>query len=72
MANHPNRTTGHPSRNPLPLEISKLRVELGMSVEQACALVHTTQRVWQQWERGDRRMHPAFWELFYIKASCSR
>lgn len=31
--------------------------------------VHTTRRVWQQWESGDRRMHPAFWELFRIKSA---
>lgn len=31
-------------------------------------MLHTTVRVWQQWEAGDRRMHPAFWELFMIKA----
>lgn len=31
--------------------------------------VHTTRRVWQQWESGDRGMHPAFWELFRIKAA---
>lgn len=31
--------------------------------------VHTTRRVWQQWESGDRGMHPAFWELFRIKSA---
>ena len=31
--------------------------------------VHTTRRVWQQWEAGDRNMHPAFWELFRIKSA---
>lgn len=34
----------------------------------SATLVHTTCRVWQQWEAGDRRMHPAFWELFRIKS----
>lgn len=24
-------------------------------------------RSWQQWERGERAMHPAFWELVNIK-----
>lgn len=24
-------------------------------------------RSWQQWERGERGMHPAFWELANIK-----
>ena len=31
--------------------------------------VHTKRRVWQQWEAGDRGMHPAFWELFRIKSA---
>lgn len=31
--------------------------------------VHTTRRVWQQWEAGYRGMHPAFWELFRIKSA---
>ena len=30
-------------------------------------LADCTLRGWQQWEAGDRRMHPAFWELFRIK-----
>lgn len=35
-----------------------------------CALaVHTKRRPWQQWETGERRMHPAFWELFKIKVA---
>jgi hypothetical protein len=25
-------------------------------------------RAWQQWESGDRQMHPAFFELFLIKS----
>lgn len=67
MPNHPNRSTNHPSRNPSPEEVTRTRINQGLSVSQACVLVHTTPRTWQQWERGDRRMHPAFWELFSIK-----
>lgn len=29
--------------------------------------VFTSRRAWQQWERGERRMHLAFWELAHIK-----
>jgi hypothetical protein len=33
-----------------------------------CAkMLHTSRRAWQQWEAGDRKMHPAFWELASIK-----
>ena len=50
----------------------RLRSCLGIGITAAqdlCAeQVHTTRRVWQQWEVGARRMHPAFWELFCIKS----
>lgn len=47
--------------------IRAARESAGLSQTAAAALVHTTCRTWQQWEAGDRRMHPAFWELFRIK-----
>ena len=31
------------------------------------AALHTKRRVFQQWETGARRMHPAFWELLQAK-----
>ena len=45
--------------------------EIGITAAQdwCSEQVHTTRRVWQQWESGDRGMHPAFWELFRIKAA---
>lgn len=70
MANHPNRSRGgSPSRNPHPDEIRAAREAAQLSQTAAAALVHTTCRTWQQWEAGDRRMHPGFWELFRIKTS---
>ncbi len=48
----------------------------GMNITAAqdwcAAQVHTSRRAWQQWETGDRRMHPAFWELFAIKSKGDR
>lgn len=55
--------------NPTPEQIKEARRKVGLTQTQAGALVHTTVRTWQQWEAGDRRMHPAFWELFQIKAA---
>ena len=70
MSNHPNRSMGgSPSRNPTPDEVRAAREEFGLSQTTAASLVHTTCRTWQQWEAGDRRMHPAFWELFRLKVS---
>jgi putative transcriptional regulator len=34
---------------------------------EAAALIYCTLRGWQEWECGNRRMHPAFWELFQFK-----
>ena len=45
-----------------------MREAAGLSQTAAGALLHTTCRTWQQWEAGDRRMHPAFWELFLLKS----
>lgn len=63
--------------NPAPSDIIALREKLqgdlniGITAAQdKCAeLLHTSRRAWQQWERGDRKMHPAFWELIKIKTA---
>lgn len=68
MTNQSNRGLKGPPSNPAPDVIKEIRSEIGISQTAAAALVHTTCRTWQQWEAGDRRMHPAFWELFNIKA----
>jgi DNA-binding transcriptional regulator YiaG len=56
------------SPEPEPAAIRATREAAGLSQTAAGALLHTTCRTWQQWEAGDRRMHPAFWELFLLKS----
>jgi DNA-binding transcriptional regulator YiaG len=68
MPNHPNRGPKGPFSNPAPDAVRAARENAGLSQTAAGALVHTTCRTWQQWEAGDRRMHPAFWELFLLKS----
>lgn len=61
--------------SPQPEEVKALRVGVqdaqGMNITEAqdyCAgELWTSRRAWQQWETGDRTMHPAFWELANIK-----
>lgn len=65
--NHPNRRVRTAASTPSAVEIKQTRAQAGLTQTQAAALVHTTCRVWQQYEHDDRRMHPAFWELFCIK-----
>jgi len=64
-----NRGPKGPKSNPEPAEVRAAREAAGLSQTAAGALVHTSCRTWQQWEAGDRRMHPAFWELFRIKSA---
>lgn len=69
MPTHPRRArrpTG--PHYPTAGEVRAARTAAGLTQTAAAALVHTTCRVWQQWEAGDRRMHPAFWDLFHAKA----
>lgn len=68
MPNHPNRSRGgSPSRNPTPEEIRAAREAAGLSQTEAAARIYCTLRGWQEWEAGNRKMHPAFWELFCLK-----
>jgi DNA-binding transcriptional regulator YiaG len=54
--------------NPTPSEIRQARESAGLSTAEASALVHRTQRNWQQWESGARAMDAALWELFSLKS----
>lgn len=69
MPNHPNRGPKGHAANPAPDSVRAAREAAGLTQTEAGAIVHTTCRTWQQWEAGDRRMHPAFWELFRIKSA---
>ncbi|MFA9439423.1 helix-turn-helix domain-containing protein [Uliginosibacterium sp. sgz301328] len=69
MANHPNRGPKGPSANPDPIEVRAAREAAGLTQTQAAELIHGTLRAWQEWEAGNRRMHPGLWELFCIKTS---
>ena len=73
MVNHPNRSKKKgPSATPTPAQIVALRDKAGLTQTQAAAVVFTTLRNWQQWEGGERRMHPAFYELFRMKVNLAR
>lgn len=67
MTNHPNRGKKVQGSNPMPEEVRAARETSSLTQTAAAVLVHTSLRAWQQWEAGDRRMHPAIWELFRIK-----
>ncbi len=64
---HPNRSKSGERRNPLPADILAARLAAGLTQTQAGELVGGTLRSWQNWEAGERSMHPGLWELFAIK-----
>lgn len=67
MPNHPNRGPKGPSANPGPAEIRAAREAAGLTQTEAGALIHGTLRAWQEYEAGNRRLHPGLWELFRAK-----
>lgn len=69
MSNHQNRGSKGPHSNPEPADIKEARETALLSQTAAASLIYAACRTWQQWEAGERRMHPAFWELFRIKLS---
>lgn len=69
MSSHPNRGRKGPASNPAPDEVRAAREAAGLTQTEAAALIHCTLRGWQEWEAGNRRMHPGLWELFRIKSA---
>ncbi|MBH3308517.1 helix-turn-helix transcriptional regulator [Pseudomonas mosselii] len=57
------------STSPAPQEVRAAREAAKLSQTKAAELVHSKLRTWQQWEAGDRSMHPGLWELFQLKVS---
>lgn len=52
-------------------EVVRGRLGCGITAAQDwCAeKLHTSRRAFQQWESGERRMHPAFFDLLTIRIS---
>ena len=50
--------------NPTKEQIRSARTSAGLTQTQAASLVYASLNGWQKWEAGDRRMHPALFELF--------
>lgn len=57
------------STSPTPDQVKAAREAAGLTQGQAAAITHSALRTWQQWEAGDRAMHPGLWELFRLKAA---
>lgn len=55
--------------NPTPEDFKSARIAAGLTQTEAANIIHSTCRSVQQWEAGDRRIHPGLWELFLLKTS---
>src|SRR5690349_16892744 len=71
MVNHPNRSKKNPTdaRSPAPAEIIAAREQHGLTQTRAAELIYGTLRAWQNWEAGERPMHPALWDLWRDRAA---
>jgi len=56
-----------PPKSPQPADIRAARDAAGLTQTQAAALIHGTMRAWQEYEAGNRKLHPGLWELFLRK-----
>jgi putative transcriptional regulator len=56
------------TESPTTDEIRAARARRNLSRTEAADLVHAAASSWLKWENGEREMHPAFWELFLLKA----
>lgn len=65
---HPNRSKSRTAAgNPTPAQIVAAREKAGLTQTAAGEIIRGTLRGWQNYESGERRMHPGLWELFRIK-----
>jgi putative transcriptional regulator len=53
--------------SPTPEQIRAAREAAGLTQAAAATLIQCSRRAWVKWERGERQIHPAMWELFLIK-----
>lgn len=60
---------GEVTASPAPPDIRAARKAAGLTQTEAARLVHGTLRAWQEWEAGNRQMHPGLWELFGLKVA---
>jgi DNA-binding transcriptional regulator YiaG len=55
------------NKSPSPQKVKDARKEAGLTQTAAASLIFCNLGTWAKWESGKRKMHPAFWELFFIK-----
>lgn len=71
MVSPPKLSSPEPAQVVEQRELVQTGYVLGITAAQdwCAASLHTSRRAFQQWEVGDRAMHPAFWELLRLKTA---
>jgi len=65
---HANRSKNRTAAsNPTPAQIVAAREKAKLTQTAAADVIRGSLRAWQDYEGGQRRMHPGLWELFRIK-----
>lgn len=57
-----------PGEVPTAEQVARARARVKMTQSEAAALIYRQWRSWCRWEQGIRKMDPALWELWQIKA----
>jgi putative transcriptional regulator len=57
---------------PTPAQVLAARKAAGMTQTEAAEIVYSSLRAWQQWEAGDRSMHPAIWQWWLHRTAARR
>ena len=65
MRNHRERS----SKQPTGTDFRDLREAHGLNQHNAGRLIYVSRDAVAKWESGERRIHPAFFELFRLKLS---
>lgn len=69
MTPHPNRSrTPGPASNPSPEQVRAAREAAGLTQTTAAELIFGARRTWADWEGGARKMPPAAWVMFLLRA----
>jgi DNA-binding transcriptional regulator YiaG len=61
-----------PGERPTAEQVRAARERYSLSQREAAALIYYTRMGWSHFESGQRRMHPALWEFWNLKARLSK
>lgn len=64
-------STSAKAKRPTPKQIEKARLTAGLTQRQAADLINYSERAWQEWEAGRRRMRQSTFDIFLQRSKNS-